>query len=153
MAIVVVDGRIISFGGAEINIDRWGANLSRVLSRFWISPDHRHRLVKINNIGINFSPLILDKNLIALKDYAEIKAAMITREGDGKNGFSRIVNIANTVVKKPFVILEEKRNVCGDVCPIPDSCKQMIALKMLTEDLSIEEFLKTLYTTTCFKKC
>lgn len=154
MAIVVVDDRIICFGGAEINVNRWGPNLSRVLSRFWISPEYRHRLVKVdNNTEINFSPLILDKNITALINHPEIKAAMITREGDGKNSFFRIVDIANTAVKKPFVILEEKHNVCGDVCPIPDSCKQMIALKMLTEDLSIEEFLKNLYSNTHFKKC
>lgn len=153
MAIVVIDNKIICFGGAEVNIDRWGTDLSRVLSRFWISPQYRHKLVKVNNIGVNFSPLILDKNLTAVKNHPEIKAVMITREGEGKHSFSRIIDIANAAVEKPFTILDHKHNVCGNLYPIPESCKQMIALKLLDDSLSIDDFLKNLYATTHFKKC
>lgn len=153
MAIIVVEGKIVCFGGAEINVDRWGKNLSRVLSRFWISPEYRHRLVRKDADGKNFSPFILEKNLEALKVYPEIKAVMITREGNGKKSFSRIIDIANTVVKKPFVILDEKHNVCGNLCPVPESCRQMIALKMLDETISTDTFLDSLYSTTYFKKC
>lgn len=153
MAVIVVDDKIICFGGAEINLDRWGPNLSRVLSRFWISPNHRHRLVKVDNIGVNFSPIILEKNLSALENHPEIKAAMITREGSGKNSFSRIVEISNTAVKKPFVILDKKYNVCGNLSPVPDSCKQMIALKMLDKNSSIATFLENQHITTYFRQC
>lgn len=153
MAVIVANNRIVCFGGAEINLARWGPNLSRVLSRFWISPDYRHRLVKVKNTGVNFSPLILDKNLNALKNHPEIKAAMITREGDGKNSFSRIVDIVNTAIENPFVILDDKHNVCGNVCPVPNSCQQFIALKMLDDNFTMENFLKDLYLNTHFQRC
>lgn len=152
MAVIVDKNKIISFGGAEINIDRWGENLSRVLSRFWISPENRHRLVRTNNPGVNFSPLILKKNLEALRKHPQIKAAMITREGDGRNSFSRIVDIANSAVKEPFVILDNKYNVCGNLNPVPESCKQMIAVKMLDDQMLIDKFLEDLESTSYFKR-
>lgn len=150
LAIVMENDRIIAFGGAEINQSRWGESLSRVLSRFWISPDRRHQLVKINK-EINFSPLILDINLKALRNHPQIKAAMITREGDGKHSFARIVEIANTVAQTPFKILDDRYNVCGNVDPIPKSCVQMIAMTMLDQQISLEQFLHNLENNTYFK--
>jgi hypothetical protein len=153
MGLIIEDNKIISFGGAEINHARWGTGLSRVLSRFWIHPDYRHKIVQIENTQINYSPLILKINLEELEKQEFIKAAMITREGVGIHGFSRIVAIANTATTKTFHILEGKYNVCGQLDIIPDPCQQMIAMSILDDSLDLEIFLKDLEENTYFRKC
>ena len=152
LAIVIENDKIIAFGGAEVNQSRWGDNVSRVLSRFWISPTHRHQIVSINS-SKNYSPLILDINLKSLRNHEKIKLAMITLQDDGKNSFKRIIDIANTVTENKFQILEGKFNVCGILNPVPESCKQMIGISQLDYSVDKNEILADLFSKGLLKKC
>jgi hypothetical protein len=139
---VLYQNRIISFGAIELSHVRWGAGIARVLTRFWIHPEHRSEsLTKWSSTSIRFSPLILEKQIEFLKSQKHINAAMITREGNYRKSFEKIVFLANTVKEINFEILPSRYNVCGVLKNPPSSCSQMIALASL-KDRSINDLLK-----------
>lgn len=127
-SVVVYKNTIVSFGAVEYSPDRWGSEIVRVLTRFWIHPEYRSPgMTRWGPSRIRFSSLILPSQLTFLKSHHPDKIKMITREGDYKNSFGEIVKLANrAVVEKEdiFFVQEGLYNVCG-----PDHvCAQMIAL-------------------------
>lgn len=125
---VVYQKKIISFGAIEYSPQKWGGEIARVLTRFWIHPDFRSKnLTKWERDKIRFSPLILEKQMEFLEKQEKIKVAMITREGSYKKSFREIIRLAKTV-KKDFEIFPGIFNVCEKMNSIPHSCQQMIAL-------------------------
>lgn len=127
--------RIVSFGAVEISEIKWGSEIARVLTRFWIHPDFRSSgLTKWGDHNIRFSPLILKPQLEFLQTSTKIKAAMITREGRYRNSFNEIIRLANTVSQHNFTILPGKYNVCEPMQHVPEGCRQMIALCPLKDD-------------------
>jgi hypothetical protein len=134
----LVHDRIVSFGAVEISEAKWGPEIARVLTRFWIHPDFRSSgLTKWGAQSIRFSPLILKPQLEFLKISSKIKVAMITREGRYRNSFREIVRLANTASQNNFTILPGKYNVCEPMQSVPGGCRQMIALCPL-KDSSID---------------
>jgi hypothetical protein len=125
----LIDDRIVSFGAVEISEEKWGPEIARVLTRFWIHPDFRSSgLTKWGSQNIRFSPLILKPQLDFLQTSSKIKAAMITREGKYRNSFNEIIRLANTVSQNNFTVLPGKYNVCEPMHYVPEGCRQMIAL-------------------------
>jgi len=127
--------QIICFGGVEHNPNKWGEEISRVLTRFWIKPTHRTKgLTKWRSESIKYSPLILKSQMEFLYNQNKVKSAMITREGRYKNSFREIIRLANTVSNYNFYILSNRYNVCEPAHKIPESCQQMVALCSFTRD-------------------
>jgi hypothetical protein len=129
--ILIDQGEIISFGGVEKKLDRWGESIARVLTRFWIKPTHRTKaLTKWQSNSIKFSPIILKPQLDFLIKNTNIQAAMITREGNYVRSFKEIIRLANTVSENKFIIQEGRFNVCTPTnTDLP--CSQMISLSSL----------------------
>jgi hypothetical protein len=129
--ILIEQGEIISFGGVEKKLDRWGESIARVLTRFWISPNYRTKtLTKWQSNSIKFSPTILKPQLEFLVKNTNIEAAMITREGNYVRSFNEIIRLANTVSENKFIIQEGRFNVCKPTnTDLP--CSQLIALSSL----------------------
>lgn len=127
-AVVVYDKKIVSFGAIEYSPHKWGEDIVRVLTRFWIHPDYRSPgMTKWGPSRIRFSSIILPRQIEFLKLHHPGKIKMITREGDYKNSFRQIVDLANrAVIEKEdlFVMQDGLYNVCGH----DHTCAQMIAL-------------------------
>lgn len=131
---IVYENKIISFGAIEYSPKKWGDEIARVLTRFWIHPDYRSNgLTKWGDHSIRFSPLILRSQLNFLKDHNKIKVAMITREGKYKKSFEEISRLATQVAEDSFEIADEVYNVCGDSEDL--SCYQMVSLSSLYSDI------------------
>jgi len=127
----LLDDRIVSFGAVEISEDKWGPEIARVLTRFWIHPDFRSRgLTKWGDHNIRFSPLILKPQLEFLDTIIKIKVAMITREGKYKKSFQEISRLASTVISDSFEIADKVYNVC--VYSDDPKCYQMISLASIS---------------------
>ena len=123
----VYNDEIISFGAIQYSPSKWGEQIARVLTRFWIHPNYRSQgLTKWGHNNIRFSPLILKPQIDFLKQQNKIKVAMITREGKYKKSFKEISRLASTVSVDPFEISDKIYNVCGD--SNDPSCYQMISL-------------------------
>jgi hypothetical protein len=130
---VTYNDKIISFGGIEYSPNKWGSEIARVLTRFWIHPDYRSKnLTKWSNNEIRYSPLILRAQIDFLKQQSKIKVAMITREGKYLRSFKEIVRLAKTVCDD-FEIIPGVFNVCERMPTVPHSCRQMIALAQLSD--------------------
>ena len=126
---VLYNEEIISFGGVERRADRWGETIVRALTRFWISPKYRTSgLTKWRSDSIKFSPIVLESQLKVLKTMPEIKAVMITREGNYLKSFKEIIRLANTVSEQKFVIMPGRYNVCECMDNPPNSCRQFVAI-------------------------
>jgi hypothetical protein len=122
---------IISFGAVQYSPEKWGYDIARVLTRFWIHPGYRSKgLTKWGDNQIRLSPLILKNQLDFLKKQNKIKVVMITREGNCRRSFKEISRLSSTVSDDSFDILEKKYNVCGD--SEDDSCFQMISLSSIS---------------------
>jgi hypothetical protein len=126
---VIYQDEIVSFGGAEMRQDRWGDNIARALTRFWISPKYRSQgLTKWRNDSIKFSPIVLKSQLTFLKTIDSIKAVIITREGKYLKSFGEIIRLANTVSNQEFQIMPGRYNVCECMDDPPESCRQFVAV-------------------------
>lgn len=149
---VILDGdRIISFGGIEFDPNKWGDKLARVLTRFWIDPDYRTKsFTKWQSKNTRYSPIILKHQLEFLSN-SDIDFAMITREGNYKHSFIKIVDLANTVAHSPFLIRDGRFNVCEKLNEIPESCKQFIAISSL-KGSNFDQYLKLINDNGLLKK-
>lgn len=133
---------IICFGAIDKQPKKWGNNLARVLTRFWIDPDHRSTgLTKWGSIAPRFSPIILSHQLKILESRPEVMVAMITREGSYTRSFREIVRLANTASTYQFDIQDGIYNICEKNCNDINSCHQMIALSQI-KNLSYEKYLE-----------
>jgi hypothetical protein len=150
-SVILEDNRIIAFGGIETNPNKWGNKLARVLTRFWIDPEYRTKsFTKWQSNNIRYSPLILKHQLDVLSN-SSIEFAMITREGNYKNSFIKIVELANTVSPSLFCIQEGKYNVCEKLDVVPESCKQLIAISEL-KNTNFDEYLNSINNYGLLKK-
>jgi hypothetical protein len=133
---------IICFGAIDKQPKKWGNNLARVLTRFWIDPDYRSSgLTRWGDNAVRFSPIILSHQLKILETRPEIMIAMITREGSYTRSFREIVRLANTASDYKFQIQEGVFNICEKDSDDPDRCHQMIALCQL-KNLSYHKYLE-----------
>lgn len=137
---IVYQNNIISFGGIEYSPSKWGVEIARVLTRFWIHPEYRSQgLTKWSANRLRFSPIVLKKQLEFLKTQPQIKVAMITREGPYDKSFFEIIKLASTVSDSPFELVPglhklDRRSDSNEF--------QMIALSSLTNESKMEVFSK-----------
>jgi hypothetical protein len=125
--------KIISFGGVDFRPSKWGIEVARVLTRFWIHPDYRTKaLTKWSDQSIRFTPLILEPQLNFLKNQDQVKIAMITREGKYKKSFLEICRLASLVSIDSFDIFPDRYNICKRT-DTSDACFQMIALSSISD--------------------
>jgi len=136
---VVLDNRIVSFGAVDRKSKCWGTGVVRALTRFWIHPEYRTKgLTKWTSDSIKYSPIVIKSQLEILEKRSDVKAVIITREGNYRRSFQEIVRLANTVSLKKFEIMPGNYNVCE---PNSEDCFQMVAVSSFC-DVSPEEIFK-----------
>jgi hypothetical protein len=128
---VVFDNTIIAFSGLQHNSKRWGDKSGRLLSRFYISPTYRHGLSLFNSTL--YTEFMLPIQLAAARNL-KLTSVFISRE-QGINSFGKFITYINqTISDTNFTVLNGKYDVCGIENPVPDSCKQYVALKLLSDN-------------------
>lgn len=126
--VMISENKIVCFGGVEYRPGRWGVDIFRVLSKFWIHPDYRSpNLTKWSDEAVALSPKILERQVEDIKKEYRDFTLMITRQGNYLKSFQRIVRLANTVNDCDFSIIDGKHNICGHLSN-QEECKQFIAL-------------------------
>lgn len=127
--VLVDDGKIVCFSGLQMNINRWGSHYARVNSRFYISPDHRHKSPgKLSNSKTFLNTrYLLPLQIIKAKELG-LSGVFMTREGEHRHAFELYANLASRNTGCIFELLCDRYNVCGCIDPVPESCKQLVAL-------------------------
>jgi hypothetical protein len=128
---LVSDNNVVAFSGLQFSPDRWSNNTARVLSRFYISPQYRHgaNLLTADLYTKYMLPIQLD----AARQLG-VSSVFMSRE-HGLQSFNKYISYINeTLPDTNFIMLNGKYDVCGIENPVPDSCKQFVALKLLTEN-------------------
>ncbi len=132
---VIREGKIACFSGVIAIPDRWGVNVARISTRMWIDYQYRFSgLVKFRG-GDQFmnTTYCLPMQIQKAKE-AGIKCLFISREGKSNVGLSEYLKLIKINNNLEFKLLSDKYNTCGSVDPIPESCKQFVAIHALTPD-------------------
>jgi len=125
---VVVDDKIICFSGLQINNDRWGHGIGRCSARMWIHPDHRFKgMIKFTG-GPKFlnTTHCLPIQLAVAKQH-NLDYVFISREHNLR-GFEQYLELIKINCETLFILDKRKYNVCGAQDPVPESCKQWVAV-------------------------
>ena len=130
---VLEQNEIIALSGVQYLPDRWGENIARISTRFWIHPTYRiNSLSKFkHDYRLYFnSQLMIPFQLKFIKSLG-VSFAIITREGEYRRSFSKFIDLVNHHNGTMFNILDGLYNVCQPMTCVPDSCKQLIAVHTL----------------------
>ncbi len=132
---VIREGKIACFSGLVAMPERWGQDVARISTRLWIDYQYRFSgLVKFRG-GDQFmnTTYCLPMQYQKAKE-AGVKCLFISREGNSSVGFSEYLKLIKINNDAEFKLLADKYNVCGSVDPVPESCKQFVAIHALTPD-------------------
>lgn len=127
--VLVDNNEIVCFSGLQANRERWGDQFARINSRFFISPKYRHQ-----NPGklADCKKFLNTRHLLPMQIYKAkelgLAGIFMSREGDHKRVFEKYVDLAYKNTGYCFNVLADRYNVCGHLSPIPESCKQWIAV-------------------------
>jgi hypothetical protein len=132
---VIREGRIACFSGLSALPERWGSGVARISSRMWI--DYQYRFVGLVKFrgGAQFmnTTYCLPMQIQKAKEMG-IKCLFISREGNSYIGLEQYLELIKINNNLEFNLLPNKYNVCGSIDPIPESCKQFVAIHALTSD-------------------
>jgi hypothetical protein len=134
---VLIDGdEIVCFSGLQFNPERWTERYARINARMWIAHEHRHR-----GPGklLQSEKYLNTKYLVPVQlQYAKrinLSGVFISREGDFRKGLQRYCDLVKANTGAEFSVLDDIYNVCGCLDPVPESCKQLIALHTFHGDI------------------
>jgi hypothetical protein len=129
---VIEENRIVCFSALQIN--KWGDKLARCSTRMWIHPDHRLPGMSKFSGGDRFlnTTYCLPLQIAEAKKLG-IECLFISRENN-RVGFQEYINLIKINCGYDFFLEEQQYNVCGSEDPIPDSCKQFVAVCPLTKN-------------------
>lgn len=132
---VIKDNNIICFSGVAESISRWGPNIARISTRMWIDYDYRHvGLTKFKGGSKFLNTTHCMPIQIQRAKEAGVKCLFISREGNKKLGFDQYLKLIKINNNIEFELLDDKYNTCGSIDPIPESCKQFVAIHTLAVD-------------------
>lgn len=142
--VVIEDGHIIAFSGAQVSPSKWGPLTARISSRMWIHPDKRQNsFTKFNpesRIWYN-SQLIIPKQIPSLIT-AGIRTIFISRK-DHRRSFTKFIDLVNINLDQNLTVIPGEYWVCGNSV-FEQACKQIIAVGSLFDQdpmVDIREFI------------
>ena len=140
--VLILDNEVVAFSGLQYSSERWGNNTARIFSRFYIAPKYRHGANLLTDDL--YTKYMLPLQLRAARSIG-LSSVFISRE-NGLQSFNRYIShINNTIADTDFTMLSGRYDVCGIENPVPDSCKQFIALKLLSDNGKREWNTKMLF--------
>jgi hypothetical protein len=135
---IIENNEIVCFSALQIDLKKWGQNIARCSTRMWIAPEKRFNGMTKFSSGSKFlnSYYCLPLQIQKSKDLG-IKCLFMSREENPK-AFGKWAQLVNNNCRTNFIFLEDRYNVCGNLNPIPVSCKQYICLDISNnESLSV----------------
>ena len=132
LPVVIKDDKIICFSGLQIIPSKWGPGIGRCSARLWYHPDYRLKGLSKFTSGDKFlnSTFCMPVQLAVAKEQG-LDCLFISRESNIR-GFKEYLNLLQVNTKVNFTLEEQWYNVCGKLNPVPDSCKQAVAIHHLT---------------------
>ena len=132
LPVVIKDDKIICFSGLQIIPSKWGPGIGRCSARLWYHPDYRLKGLSKFTGGDKFlnSTFCMPVQLAVAKEQG-LDCLFISRESNIR-GFKEYLNLLQVNTKVNFTLEEQWYNVCGKLNPVPDSCKQAVAIHHLT---------------------
>lgn len=132
---VIREGKIACFSGVVTVPDRWGVGVARISTRMWIDYQYRFTgLVKFRGGDQFMNTTYCLPMQIQKAQEAGIKCLFISREGKSSVGLSQYLELIKINNNLEFKLLANKYNTCGSIDPVPESCKQFVAIHALTPD-------------------
>jgi hypothetical protein len=127
---VIDNNQIVCFSALQLAEEKWGAKIGRVSTRMWIHPDYRHAGkftsgTKFLNTTYCLPLQLADARILGLD------TVFISRE-ENLRGFQEYLKLIKVNCGFDFSLEDQKYNVCG-IYPVPESCKQWVAVCHLTQ--------------------
>lgn len=128
--VVIIDNQIVCFSALQISKEKWGDGIGRVSTRMWLHPDYRHKGKFTGGDKFLNTTYCLPLQLAKAK-LLGLDCVFISREHNPK-AFDHYLNLIKINCGVTFYMSEHKYNVCGSLDPIPESCKQWVAVHGIT---------------------
>jgi hypothetical protein len=128
--VVILDNKIVCFSALQLSQEKWGPKIGRVSTRMWIHPDYRHQGKFVGGDRFLNTTYCLPLQLSKAK-LLELDCVFISREHNHR-AFKHYLDLIEINCKTLFELEPTQYNVCGSISPVPDSCKQYVALNYLT---------------------
>jgi hypothetical protein len=131
--VIIVDDKIVCFSALQISPDRWGPGIGRVSTRMWIHPDYRHKGMTKFQGGDKFlnTTYCLPLQLAAAQRH-NLDCVFVSREHNFK-AFQKYRDLIAVNCKTEFEVEPMQYNVCGPQETVPNSCRQWVLVKHLTQ--------------------
>lgn len=128
---------IVCFSALQISSKKWGDKIARCSTRMWISPEKRFNGMTKFSHGSKFlnSYYCLPLQIAEAKKLG-IECLFMSRD-ENPIAFAKFSELVNNNCGTQFICLKDRYNVCGNLNPIPHSCKQYISI-----DMSLDNSLK-----------
>jgi len=130
--VVIKDDKIVCFSALQVSADRWGSGIGRVSTRMWIHPEYRHGLTKFAGGDKYLNTTFCLPLQLAKARMLGLDCVFISREHNFL-GFQKYLELIKINCSTEFLMEPNKYNVCGSLDPIPESCKQWVAVQHLTD--------------------
>lgn len=124
--VVIIDGQIVCFSALQINEQKWGLGVGRVSTRLWLHPDYRHTGKFTGGDKFLNTTYCLPLQM-AKATILGIDSVFISREGT-PNAFEHYLDLIKINCHVVFDLEPSRYNVCGSLDPVPESCKQWVAI-------------------------
>lgn len=116
---------IVGFSGLQYKPDRWGNDIARCMTRFYLHPKIRH------GTSLFKRPLLtedlLPRQILDAKE-KNMSLIFMSRESGKQSFLKGLEYLKSKNCFLSFRMLDEKYNVCGHLQPIPASCQQYVAV-------------------------
>jgi hypothetical protein len=135
---LIDDNKIICFSALQSAEDRWGPKIARCSTRMWIHPEYRFSgMTKFTKGNKFLNSYYLLPVQFSVARRLGIGCVFMSREST-PNAFKHWNDLVNNNTGRKFQMLEDRYNVCGELDPVPESCKQFVSLDLLlSESLDI----------------
>lgn len=135
--VLIENDKITCFSGLQRNPERWG-DCARINARMWIAPEHRHHYLTKMTRGDKFvnTRYILPIQLQRAQELG-IDTVFISREGPYSKFLKRYCDLIRLNTDRQFTVLPDRYNVCGSLDPVPESCRQLIAVYSFSQNFNI----------------
>jgi len=123
---LIKDGKIMAFSALQIDEQKWFPETGRAITRAWKDDSLR----VIGKFSDGDESVFRNYNIPDQLEHAKkigLKTIFISRESKPR-AFQNWLDGVNSVNNTNFEILPIQYNVCGNICPVPESCVQWIAI-------------------------
>jgi len=124
--VVIINNQIVCFSALQLSEDKWGPGIGRVSTRMWLHPNYRHKGKFTGGDKFLNTTYCLPLQLAKAKILG-LDCVFISREHNPK-AFEHYLELIEINCGVRFHIGPSKYNVCGSLDPIPESCKQWVAV-------------------------